>query len=486
MSKRKRQIGEPEVNTRRSIRPGRQTRPRWSSFFGMLPYNYIPRRQYESYDISKLENSSLTAAQLLALLPDLSADVGLAVWNILRLGSSGFDYTAKDASGNDDERSKVILDEIVGRINNAQGGIRQLICQWLMTGFLQGAVAGEVALAEALDDIDDFYVVDPYTIKFSRDEAGKLVPMHQPPGSGMAEALNTSKFWYIPIDPWVDDPYGRPPAAPALQEVWFDVAVITDLRRVVHNQGWPRIDIEVLEEVLVNAAPATIKNDPQRLRDWLDDRLEDVSNAYNDLQPDDSFVHFDSVKINAASGQPGRLFDVGQLTKVIEHRLIKSLKQLPILMGSNEGTTETHGTVQWQIFVNGLRSLQEPIEFILSQMLRLTLEVRGVSASVECWFKPIRTTDRLSDAQAEHAEIENAIRKWAAGWQSWEESSIEITGSAPPEGSQAPDPSMLLGGGAAMMLSAGEGITTAVDPETVRLRREVGAWLDVDTGIAEY
>ncbi len=472
MARKKRQIGEPD--TSKAILPGRQTVPKWSSYFGMLPYNHIPRRQYEQYDISKLEMSALSASQLLSLLPDLSPDVSLAVWNVLRLGSEGFDYTVKDASGQDDENAKEILDGIVGRVSKHSGGIVSLIVQWLQTGMLQGAVAGEVALTEGLNEVDDFYAVDPFTISFRRDEQMKPVAFHRPPGSGIAVDLNPEKFWYIPIDPQIDDPYGRPPAAPVLQEVWFDIAVITDLRRVIHNQGWPRIDIKLLEETLVNCAPPAIKSDAKRLRDWLNERIEDVKTAYDELAPDDSFVHYDSVEIKQSEAS-GKLFDATAVVRVIERRMIKALKQLPILMASNEATTETHGTVQWQIFVSGLRSLQAPIEFILSRMMELALRVQGIQGRVECWFDPIRTTDRLADANAERVEINNAIMKWRAGWQTWEESSIEVTGSAPPEGVEPPDPASFAP--VAQMSNTGVPLHSD-DPDTDRLDAEIHSWID--------
>jgi hypothetical protein len=447
MAKQKRQLGEPNnMHTGAPLRPGRQTVPKWSSFFGMLPHSYIPRRPFERYDVSRMETSALPASMLLSLLPDLSADVGLAVWNMLRLGSSGFNFTVKDARGQDDHQGKALLDNLIPRINERCGGVDGLITEWLMSGFLQGAVVGEAALTEDLTDIEDFYAVDPHTITFNRDETGNLVAWHYPPSgatygasAGTPVQLSPETFWYIPIDPWIDDPYGRPPVAPVLQEIWFDIAVIADLRKVIHNQGWPRIDIRVLEEALIANAPPALKNNPGELREWLNDRLTDVQKAYNDLRPDDSFVHFDSVEINQAAGATGKVIDAEAVMRSIERRMIKALKQLPILMASNEGTTETHGTVQWQIFVAGLRSLQKPVEFILSRMLSLALRIYGREGTVKCWFNPIRTTDRLADAQAEEVEIRNAIAKYQAGWQTWEESAIEVTGSAPPEDAKRPD-----------------------------------------------
>ena len=463
-----RQIGEAYIPRRRGLVPGRQSMSRHQSYIGMLPYAGIPRRQYERYDITKLEDSRLTASQLLTLLPDLSPDVGLAVWNILRLGSTGFAYTVKDANGQDDEKAKSALDGIVKRINARFGGINGLITQWLMSAFLQGAVCGEVALTESLNDVDDIYAIDPHTIETTLDVDGKPVDWFVTP-SGAKLQMNPEKFWYIPLDPCIDDPYGRSAIAPVLQEVWFDIAFITDLRKVVHNQGWPRIDIKIIEEVLLRNAPLGVKNDIAKQSEWLNERIAEVQAAYNDLQPDDSFVHFDSVEING-SDTSGRMFDSTGILRVVERRMTKALKQLPILMASNEGTTETHGTVQWQIFISGIQSLQQPITFILSRMFKLALEVQGYVSDVECWFDSIRTTDRSSDASAEGQEIDNAVKKWVYGFQTWEESAIEVTGSGPPEGATPPDPQQFIGGFAPAAISQGDAYSSRVD-------EELNAWL---------
>ncbi|MHB0913929.1 MAG: hypothetical protein ACYC2Y_10890, partial [Armatimonadota bacterium] len=302
-------------------------------------------------------------------------------------------------------------------------GLPNLIVQWLASAFLQGAVAGEVAFSEGFE-LEDFYPVDPHSVHFTR-EAGGLVPWQ---GS---VRLSPETFWYVPVDPWIDDPYGRAPAAPVLQEVWFDVALIHDLRKAVHNQGWPRIDVEVLEEALLANAPANVKADSGRLAEWLSERLAEVQAAYNNLQPDDSFVHFDSVKITQAQTS-GKMLDVEHVIRVVERRMTRALKQLPILMGQNEGTTETHGSVQWQIFAAGLRSLQEPVAHILSGMMQAALEASGVPGRVVCAFASIRTTDRRAEAEAERIEIENAVAKYEAGFQTLAESAIEVTGSGAP------------------------------------------------------
>lgn len=188
----------------------------------------------------------------------------------------------------------------------------------------------------------------------------------------------------------------------------------------------------------------------------------------------------------------GRLFDVSAVMRIIERRMIKALKQLPVLMASNEGVTETHGTVQWKIFVAGLQSLQVPVEFILSKAGELALRAAGMQGTVKIEFERISTSDRLADAQAQSIEIGNAVKKWQAGFQTWEESSIEVTGSGPPEGVEEPDPLTLTGGNAqdAQSLAArpygalahplAHKCSTEQSSLDRRLDEEIDAWLDDD------
>ena len=40
---------------------------------------------------------------------------------------------------------------------------------------------------------------------------------------------------------------------------------------------------------------------------------------------------------------------VARVIQVLDTQIVAALKQLPVLLGSNEGATITHATVQWQI-----------------------------------------------------------------------------------------------------------------------------------------
>ena len=320
------------------------------------------------------------------MFADLSAEVSLALWNVTRMINTGWKYKVMSVDGKRElPEAKAWLDTLLARINNDSGGINSLIDSWSSTAYLQGAIAGEIALTEDLQDIEDIYSVQPWTIHFMRDGDQKLVPFQQQvtaihetsaskAGFGVAGypfvRLNPTTFGYIPIDAAPDDPYGRPPAAPVLQLIAFDLQLLKDIRQSVHMNAFGRLHVKVIEASLLNSAPPGIKQEPTSAKAaaYVNAKLASFVEAYNRLKPDDTFVSTDSVSLESVDFS-GKTFQVDVIVRMLERRLIRALKQLPVLMGSNEGTTETHGTVQMDIYAAGIKSLQGRIGFAYLEVL---------------------------------------------------------------------------------------------------------------------
>lgn len=432
------------------IEGGRQTQPVNYNPFGLQGWYFIPKRQYALIDTTKLDISQFSAQQLLALLPDLNPDFSKAVWNFLRIAGTSVTFTALTPEQAEDPVGQAMLDDLMVGLNDQFGGIESIIRQLLMTAYLQGACVLDVAPTKDLRDVQDFYVVNPDTIWFERDKEQNLVPFQRQaiwraPGALPYRMMNEETFFYVPVDPFVDDPYGRAPAAPALQIVLGLASVLRDLQKIIHHQGWPRLDFALIWELMEPTIPEEIKRDEVRLNAWMTARINDVKNAYNTIAPEDAFVHMDYVKVNsdnAASGQ--KLFDVGAIVSVFRGQLIEALKSLPIFHGGagDKGQTETYGTVEYEIYVSSVQALREIAATCLVRALTVGLHIRGRDCLVQSEWEQVRTTQRLSDAQAEAADIENWVNKRDQGWVTQDDASNAITGSdavdLPPMASPAP------------------------------------------------
>jgi hypothetical protein len=131
---------------------------------------------------------------------------------------------------------------------------------------------------------------------------------------GNYKKIDTPTFIYEEFGPMVDDPYGRTPMLPVLQVVFFHLQVLADLKAVVHNQGYPRLDISMLEEIMLKNMPNNLKNNPDGQQKWLKERMDEMLNHFNSLNPDDALVHWDSVKVEyLKGGNSGAMVDIKKL-----------------------------------------------------------------------------------------------------------------------------------------------------------------------------
>ena len=305
-----------------------------------------------------------------------------------------------------------LLNRLIERFNRQYGGLDSIIDQFIICVCTQGAFSAELVLSEDLEEVSDLVPVQPWTIHFQRDGySQELVPFQKQvltystlgpdltgsysTGAFPFKRLNPLTFVYIPIDQVVDDPYGRPPFAPALQIITFYLQLLQDLRQSVHMAAWGRLHIKALEEQIMSFAPSSVKTDAtgQRQRQFVKDQLQSIRDAYNTLQPDDAFISTDNIQIESVDFKGGTL-EVDGILRAVERLMIRALKQIPVAMGSNEGTTETHGTVQMQVFAKAISSFQNKICSALDRLFRVALEVYGIRGIVRTSFEEVRSNDR--------------------------------------------------------------------------------------------
>jgi hypothetical protein len=340
----------------------------------------------------------------------------------------------------------VILDDLATRVGQEYGGgLDQFMNVLNLTQLTQGAVAAEVAPAETLDAVEDWYPIDPSLLTFKRvavteEVNGKQVDtgqtrqiLGQTFSNGKFVPLNDEQVFYVPLDPDVDDPYGRSPLLPAIGAVVSMAQMLNDLKAFVHNQGYPRIDVQVAWEILKAAAPAWLQA-PDKEREfaaWAQERLDQLVTDYNDLKVDDTFIHYDWVQVTttgATGGGGTASLSVEALEKVLLHQLVSALKHLPILLGINEATSETHGSVQWQIFVAGVKTMQRATKRVIEKLANVTLQIYGIQAHAKVEFDAIRTVDRQAESTAEANETATRISWRDQGWIDNDEAARMMTG----------------------------------------------------------
>lgn len=417
----------PAEVRRQMMGAGRATVPKnanpWT-IFNWLPKKY---QQAHNVDLTKLQN--YTAEELLELLVSVHPDVSHALYTYLRMGETSITFTATDQNGKPSKSGQRTVDQIRQMLNTPlpspgyQHGrsLEKLDTTQRFMVMLRGACAGEVVLNERLNDVVDIVPVDPSLIWFRRDpDTNRLIPWQYVKHAkhnnsneewfGQYKKIDTPTFIYEELDPMVDDPYGRTPILPVLQVVFFHLQVLQDLKAVVHNQGYPRITVNLAEEIMLKNMPRQYAGDPNKQRAWLNERMEDMKKLLESLNPDDALFGWDSVKYDyLKTAGTGSMIDIKKLIDIIDTQLATALKTLLTLLSRHQGSTETYSSVDVQLYIKTVESARNIVKRFWERALSLSARIKGVQTKVKAEYAPIdlRTEQELEEDRK--AKLDNLV-----------------------------------------------------------------------------
>lgn len=383
---------------------------------------------WREMDLDSATMEKLSPAQVLQLLSDISPDISRALWDFLRMCNPGWEV---DVLGGADGKTVLLegpertaINDFLGRLKETYGSVDVVINRMYMSAFLRGAFFGEVVLDKRGKLPLDIATPDPLGVRFKRvkdRDRGEVWALGQLV-DGKWEPIRSTTVKYIPIDPAPDSPYGRPIAQPAVFTSLFLLGLLHDLRRVVAQQGYPRLDLEIVMDELLKAMPEDEVEDEDAKRAWTARAIAEVEEEYNDLDPDDAFVHTSAIKVNKPVGtvDSSSLGAVGGIITNLERQIIRALKTMPLLMGVNEAASETHANRQWEVYAAGIKALQHLAESLLEFLLSKALQAQGLQAGIKFRFAELRASEELRDQQTLQLRMLNAWNAFVYGWLSQE------------------------------------------------------------------
>lgn len=408
------------------------------------PFSIVEPEDHEAnWRLLELDEHTLdkiSVDDLLRMLVDVSPDVSRALWDFLRMCNPGWEAhayapgaAAKDAPV--DAQADKALQDFFARLKERYHSWDVPLNKLFAGMFLRGALAVELVLDPATWEPLDLATPDPASIRFRKVKRAPLGEVYIPGQwqGGKFRSLERPTFAYVPVDPIPGSPYGRAPVKPALFGALFLIGMLHDLRRVISQQGYPRLDISLDLEKLAAAMPADLEDDPAAFMQWVNQTISDVQSVYGSLQPDDAYVHTSVIEVNRPVGtvDANSLGAVEAIIKSLERMAIKSLKTMPLLMGVSEASTETHANRQWELYAQGIRSLQHLTEAALERMLQLALRAQGLQADVRFRFKELRAAEKLRDQQTLALMIANYDKMYWAGLVGQDEYAQAVIGHQP-------------------------------------------------------
>ena len=407
-------------------------------------------KQWRDFDLDSATLDRLPLDAIVELIVDVSPDISRGVWDFLRMVNPGWTLkvyaltsetadeqgTASTLEREEDTAAKEYLNTFLTTLRTLYGDQNVVFNKIILGGYLRGGFLAELVLG-AKGDAVDLVTPDPASLEWQQTEDSIRGPVwkfgQQQSGgtiNGFVVLSDYPTIKYAPIDALPGKPYGRAPVHPALFPALFLIALLRDLKRVVAQQGYPRLDLEIVLEKLITAFGEDIAEDPEAMKAAVEEAISQVKAIYAALQPDDAYIHTDVVKVNRPVGtvDSHSLGAIDKLVLLLERMMTRALKSMPLMMGTAEGTSEANANRQWEIYTASIKAIQHSVECILESLFSVALQAAGLQGVVEFRFAVLRASEELRDAQTEKLRIENAREKYNAGWITQDEASIEVTG----------------------------------------------------------
>jgi hypothetical protein len=419
----------------------------------LTPLHNDADNYWRDYKLDSKTLDRVSPTKLMQLLADVSPDVSRALWDFLRLGNPGFECKAyrpkvKDAKGQrvKDDQAQGALDAFLASLHgpyteNNPVHANTVINSLLIACFLRGAMCAELVLDESGRTPLEIATPDPASVKFRKvaDGARGAVWQMGQWQRGEFVPLDRPTIAYVPVDPFPGSPYGRPLAAPALFASLFLLGLLHDLRRVVAQQGYPRLDIAVVMDKLKAAMPQSIQRDAKKAKEWADAAIAEIIATYEALEPDEAFVHPDFVTVNRPVGaaDSSSLGGIDGLIKGLERLLVRALKTFDLFFTTGDsGGSEANGNRKWELMAASIKSVQHLGENLLERLLTLALRVQGLEADIEFRFGEIRAAELLRDAQVQSFKLKNARMAYDNGLISQDEQAEMALGKSKADASE--------------------------------------------------
>lgn len=378
-----------------------------------------------------------------ALIQDLfrnDTDMSAAVNAFLTVADTPFRYLVKDINGQVDrpgqEMMAQLLNALTKRFDYSKGFKKVMSISAISEEFrymllLRGGIGAELVVTKEFLPAE-LRQVDMGKIEWFEKAPAQFTPQQRAP-SGAIISLDVPNFFAT----WFrKDPtgiYTYSPFVSAINTIAARQQVINDLYRIMNITGFPRMEVKVLEEVVMKNAPPDVRMDPVKVRAYLSAALSQVTSQINNIRPDQAFVHYDSVEASIMNEKSSMTLNIDSIINTLNAQNQAGLRTMATIIG--RGTTGVNtATVEARVFSLNAQAINKPIADLLSQSFTLALRLQGSESFVECQYADV---ELRPETELEPNKVMKATRlktDLSLGIITDEEYHLEMYGRLPPPG----------------------------------------------------
>jgi hypothetical protein len=379
------------------------------------------------------------------LMSDLSrhdSDVSAAFFAYQSIaGSAGMVMKAYDLQGQLSPEGIKTAHQILERVTtvtdytlgySAKASLKQLNDDMRYWTLLRGSPGAELVLNKKFEP-DSLRLIDLASIEWREKQAGVYKPIQKPAGSNLEINLDIPTFFTARFHQNPTDIYTYSPFVAAINTIAARQQVINELYRITQVVGYPRMDISVLEEVLLKSAPPLLRADHQKTREFIDQQIAQITSTYQNLSADQPLIHTDAVKVEMVNdSRPATSLPISNVIDILSEQNMAALKTMPAVIGKGAGNGQV-ASVEARLFALNCDALNKTLADIWSQALTLAARLAGFQGRIEFEFQPVELRPILElepQFTMKQSRWEQALSR---GYVSDEEFHINVFGRPKPD-----------------------------------------------------
>lgn len=360
------------------------------------PVLTLPRYRDHLDDIFATRTAN-DARTLLSSLARQDSDVSAAFFAYQSIsGSAEWVVKAYDLNGELSTDGITLANQIIERLTtvvdyslgfSSKQSFNELNDDMRYWTLLRGSPGVELILDKKFQP-DSLRMIDMATITWNESQPGVYKPVQKPAGSNTEINLDIPTFFVARFQQNPSDIYTYSPFVAAINTVAARQQVINELYRITQIIGYPRMDVTVMEEVLLKSAPALLRSDSKKTREFIDTQMASIQVAFQNLKSDQALVHTDAVEVGMVNEKnPAASLPIQNVIEVLNDQQQAALKTMPAVIGRSDNGQVA--STEARLFAMNCDALNRVVAGIWSQALSLACRLAGFQGSIELIFKPV-------------------------------------------------------------------------------------------------
>lgn len=341
------------------------------------------------------------------LMSDLSRhdpDVSAAFFAYQSIAGSA-DYTiwAYDLNGELSTDGITLANQILTRITtvndyslgySAKQALTELNDDMRFFTLLRGSPGVELILDKSYAP-ESLRLVDMASIEWREKQPGQYKPVQKPAGANLEINLDIPTFVTARFHQNPTDQYTYSTFVATINTIAARQQVINELYRITQILGYPRMDVTVMEEVLLKSAPPILRTDPQKIRAFVDQQMATIRTAFANLKSDEALVHSDAIEVGMVNdSKPAASLPIDNVISVLTEQNMAALKTMPAVVGKGSGTGQV-ASVEARLFAMNCDALNRVVANVWSQLLTLAARLAGFQGTIEFQFETVELRPAL-------------------------------------------------------------------------------------------